>query len=177
MLTAESLQGISKENPALPQELRDKLATLKDKKFDKLEDFVKAVGNAIGAGNLNATLRALILKHSVVSEKPVPPFLPDWSINPKWRDSYNYCTCGWPYNLLLPRGTREGMSFRLAVVLTDWEVDRVGPESCCGSVSFCGALDQYPDKRQMGYPFDRRFDFPISDTIMSNANMAFMISG
>lgn len=173
VLTAESLRGISRENPALPQELLDNLATLKDKKFDQLEEFVKAIGAAVGAGNLNGALRALILKHSVASEKPASPFLPDGSINPKWRDTYNYCTCGWPYNLLLPRGTREGMSFRLAVVLTDWEVDRVGPESCCGSVSFCGALDQYPDKRPMGYPFDRRFEFPISDTIMSNANMAF----
>src|SRR5262249_47879260 len=28
------------------------------------------------------------------------------------------CDCGWPYNLLLPRGTSAGMMFRLMVMLT-----------------------------------------------------------
>ena len=31
----------------------------------------------------------------------------------------NYCDCGWPYTLLLPRGTADGMTFRLAVFCTD----------------------------------------------------------
>jgi hypothetical protein len=67
-----------------------------------------------------------------------------------------YCDCGWPYHLLLPRGTATGMSFRLMVMLTDWRVDRVGADSSCGSLSFCGARDtEYPDSRAMGYPFDR----------------------
>ena len=29
-----------------------------------------------------------------------------------------YCTCGWPYNLLLPRGTSAGMGFRIIAVAT-----------------------------------------------------------
>jgi hypothetical protein len=70
----------------------------------------------------------------------------------------NYCDCGWPYHLLLPRGTRQGMPFRLMVMLTDWLIDRVGADSACGSLSFCGARDaDYPDRRPMGYPFDRPF--------------------
>ena len=70
----------------------------------------------------------------------------------------NYCDCGWPYHLLLPRGTRQGMPFRLMVMLTDWLIDRVGADSACGSLSFCGARDaDYPDSRPMGYPFDRPF--------------------
>ena len=31
----------------------------------------------------------------------------------------NYCDCGWPYTLLLPRSTEDGMTFRLAVFCTD----------------------------------------------------------
>jgi tyrosinase len=68
----------------------------------------------------------------------------------------NYCDCGWPYHLLLPRGTRQGLPFRVMVMMTDWLIDRVGADSACGSLSFCGARDaDYPDNRPMGYPFDR----------------------
>jgi tyrosinase len=66
-----------------------------------------------------------------------------------------YCQCGWPYNLLLPRGTRDGMRCRLLVMLTDASWDK-GVEESCGSMSFCGVRDtRYPDRRNMGYPFDR----------------------
>lgn len=69
----------------------------------------------------------------------------------------NYWECGWPYHLLVPRGTATGMYFRLFAMITDGEIDSVpGPEHC-GSMSFCGARDEYPDQRPMGYPFDRRF--------------------
>lgn len=65
------------------------------------------------------------------------------------------CDCGWPYNLLLPRGTNAGMHFRLLVMITDWNEDRVPNDTTCGSMSYCGAQDRYPDSRGMGYPFDR----------------------
>ena len=86
----------------------------------------------------------------------------------------NYCNCGWPYNLLLPRGTREGMAFRLLVMVTDWEQDRVAHDSACGSLSFCGTRDRYPDRRGMGYPFDRPFsaERSIMQTIVEQDNMA-----
>ncbi|HEX7317613.1 MAG TPA: tyrosinase family protein [Pyrinomonadaceae bacterium] len=84
----------------------------------------------------------------------------------------NYCSCGWPYNLLLPRGTSAGMRFRLLVVLTDWSADQVR-QSTCGSMSFCGARNLYPDARAMGYPFDRRFPGgSIANTIAAQENMA-----
>lgn len=73
---------------------------------------------------------------------------------PRPYDEASYCECGWPYNLLLPRGTREGMPFWLIAVATDWSQDGV-QHSECGSMSFCGAKDRYPDLRPMGYPFDR----------------------
>ncbi|WP_139490948.1 tyrosinase family protein [Brevibacillus dissolubilis] len=69
----------------------------------------------------------------------------------------NYCDCGWPYNLLLPRGTEEGRKYRLMIMLTDWNKDHVSHSSKCGSMSYCGAKEEYPDTRPMGYPFDRMF--------------------
>ena len=72
------------------------------------------------------------------------------------------CDCGWPYNLLLPGGTSQGMNFRLLVMITDYEKERVldetapGETSCEGSMSYCGVKNQmYPDGRAMGYPFAR----------------------
>jgi len=73
----------------------------------------------------------------------------------------NYCDCGWPYHLLLPRGTAAGMTFRVLLLLTDWASDQVRDEKKhkCGSLSFCGARDiDYPDKQEMGYPFNRPID-------------------
>src|SRR6185295_15483563 len=67
-----------------------------------------------------------------------------------------YCDCGWPYNLVLPKGRPgNGMGFRLLVMATDWTKDEVPQGSSCGSLSFCGAKQRYPDLRPMGYPFDR----------------------
>lgn len=88
-------------------------------------------------------------------------------------DDISYCTCGWPYSLLLPRGTREGMRFQLMVMVTDWQLDAVGDDTRCGSMSFCGTReDQYPDKRSMGYPFDRRLPLSIAATVTAQHNMA-----
>lgn len=96
--------------------------------------------------------------------RPVPPI---------GTPNDNYCDCGWPYNLLLPRGTEEGMDFKLFVMLTDWQIDSVGAEKKCGSMSFCGAKDtEYPDKRAMGYPFDRPFSRSFDQIVAGQTNMA-----
>jgi tyrosinase len=76
-----------------------------------------------------------------------------------------YCRCGWPYHLLLPRGTVAGMRFRVLAMLTDWELDRVSGDDDCGSMSFCGARDRYPDRRQMGYPFSRPLPGGVAATL------------
>ena len=171
-LTAESFAKLAKKN--IPEEFLQTLKDgLKDKLFENSGDFRSALYELFGQEETENYIDLLINAAFFENEKPVAPFLPDGTIDPRWQDNYNYCRCGWAYNLLLPRGTEEGMDFRLMVVFTDWDLDKVGPESCCGSVSFCGALDQYPDKRPMGYPFDRPFNFPVTDTIMSNMNMAF----
>lgn len=71
-----------------------------------------------------------------------------------------FCSCGWPEHLLVPRGTYKGMDFQLFVMLTDYAEDHVGGHNgqalCSDAVSYCGAKDsKYPDKRAMGFPFDR----------------------
>jgi Hemocyanin, ig-like domain/Hemocyanin, copper containing domain len=72
-------------------------------------------------------------------------------------DEGSYCDCGWPYTLLLPRGTPAGIEYRLLVMFTDATIDRVEAPTQCGSMSWCGAVDRYPDTRNMGYPFCRPF--------------------
>jgi hypothetical protein len=87
----------------------------------------------------------------------------------------NYCNCGWPFHLLVPRGTPEGMPFRLLVMLTDWNEDRVSHDAHCGSMSFCGVRDAaYPDRRAMGYPFDRPLPrgTTLADVVARQRNMA-----
>nr|WP_250814030.1 tyrosinase family protein [Neorhizobium tomejilense] len=82
------------------------------------------------------------------------------------------CTCGWPYGLLVPRGSATGMLFTLFAMITDNLTDRVGSPKKCGSMSFCGVGDKYPDARPMGYPFDRPLKQPLSQIVAQNANMA-----
>ncbi|KAK3865004.1 hypothetical protein Pcinc_029357 [Petrolisthes cinctipes] len=74
---------------------------------------------------------------------------------------FDFCGCGWPQHLLVPRGKPEGMAYQLFVMITDFEKDKVeqtaSDRRCANGVSFCGILDgKYPDKRPMGFPFDRR---------------------
>lgn len=80
-------------------------------------------------------------------------------------DERSYCDCGWPYTLLLPRGTPEGMPYRLLALCTDAAIDQVERPDHCGSMSYCGAVDRYPDARDMGYPFSRPFEGPAVTAI------------
>nr|CAO98768.1 putative prophenoloxidase [Artemia franciscana] len=75
-----------------------------------------------------------------------------------------FCGCGWPEHMLVPKGSAEGMQFELIVIATDWSKDEVPVKTtnkpCSRGTSYCGVLDdKYPDKRPMGFPFDR----PIED--------------
>ncbi|KAJ1534073.1 Polyphenol oxidase 1 [Nowakowskiella sp. JEL0078] len=78
-----------------------------------------------------------------------------------------YCDCGWPFNMLIPKGSSEGIPFKLSVLATDWNKDNVPTNTGCGSMSFCGAKDKYPDSREMGYPFIRKFEKSVTETIAS----------
>jgi tyrosinase len=86
-----------------------------------------------------------------------------------------WCDCGWPYSLLIPSGASDaqGTPFNLMVAVTDHSKDRE-PDyiQACGSMSYCGALENYPDLRRMGYPFDRPFaGQTITEAIASAPSM------
>ncbi|KAE8573783.1 Putative prophenoloxidase [Halyomorpha halys] len=74
------------------------------------------------------------------------------------------CGCGWPQNMLLCKGTPEGYACQLFVMISDYKKDKVeqkeegeGKSQCYNAVSYCGKRDKlYPDKRPMGFPFDRQ---------------------
>jgi len=114
---------------------------------------------------------------SSVIRKPAakpPEFLPIRKPGEKFDNPVTYCDCGWPYNLLLPKGAAAGMPFRVLVMLTDWTKDNVPATPSCGSMSFCGSKQNYPDDRPMGYPFDRPFapGKNIAATVTAQPNMA-----
>ncbi len=91
------------------------------------------------------------------------------------RRAQPWCDCGWPYTLLLPRGTKGGMKFRLLVMCSDGkDLEMPNPPDCCTSISYCGLQDvEYPDKAAMGYPFDRKFKRKIRDAVEQNDNWAW----
>ncbi|RIB02612.1 Hemocyanin, ig-like domain-containing protein [Gigaspora rosea] len=72
-----------------------------------------------------------------------------------------FCHCGWPYHMILPRGTKgEGTKFKMIVFISDGTNDMVPLYDQCGSTVLCGAekwYDKFPDIRPMGYPFNRPF--------------------
>lgn len=75
---------------------------------------------------------------------------------------FQFCGCGWPQHMLLPKGSTEGTKFNIFVMVSDYNLDHVDqPNSnnvCNDAASFCGLKDQmYPDKRPMGFPFDRPY--------------------
>jgi hypothetical protein len=108
---------------------------------------------------------------SEVVKKPVDQG-PDFFIPSMGTDDPR-CNCGWPYPLLIPRGTAEGIGYSLFAILTDAAIDGFANTKTCGSVSFCGARDTtYMDKREMGYPFHRRWDSSIASTAGSKPQMA-----
>ncbi|MGB7924805.1 MAG: tyrosinase family protein [Pyrinomonadaceae bacterium] len=91
------------------------------------------------------------------------------------REAQPWCDCGWPYTLLLPRGTKKGMDFRLLVMFSSGD-DLTMPDhpDCCTSISYCGLQNLvYPDKTAMGYPFDRKFNGTIEATVKKFDNWAW----
>ncbi|XP_060806548.1 phenoloxidase subunit 2 [Amyelois transitella] len=89
---------------------------------------------------------------------------------------FNFCGCGWPQHMLVPKGSEAGAPYVLFVMLSNYELDKIeqadGKElSCKEASSFCGLRDRkYPDARAMGFPFDRpsRTATNIEDFILPN---------
>ena len=91
--------------------------------MDKFEHVVPAPGRARSSGRCGSP--------SVV-RKPTTPE-PVFVQRPAQTPREQYCRCGWPYHLLLPRGTDAGMPFRLAAIVTDLALDNVSGDDDCGS--------------------------------------------
>lgn len=72
---------------------------------------------------------------------------------------FNFCGCGWPQHMLIPKGTPEGMQAQLFVMISNYDDDKIDQNTegvCNDAGSYCGIKDKlYPDRRSMGYPFDR----------------------
>ncbi|KAG5668817.1 hypothetical protein PVAND_016740 [Polypedilum vanderplanki] len=73
--------------------------------------------------------------------------------------AFNFCGCGWPHHMLIPKGTPQGLQSVLFVMISNYEQDRVQQDlagTCNDAASYCGVRDRlYPDRRAMGFPFDR----------------------
>lgn len=77
---------------------------------------------------------------------------------------YDFCGCGWPHHMLIPMGCPEsdngGFACQLFAMVSNYDDDRVEQSltgSCTNAVAYCGIRDRlYPDKRNMGFPFDRK---------------------
>lgn len=131
--------------------------------------------------NAPAGQRSLICRpdtESSVIKRPAiisPAYVEDVDI-PEGGDgspSDYYCGCGWPYHLLLPKGDDKGRAFALLVIATDGKLDSVPTKPGeCGSMSYCGAKDRYPDERPMGYPFDRSLQMSLVDLVKEQPNFA-----
>ncbi|ODN01429.1 Phenoloxidase subunit 2 [Orchesella cincta] len=76
----------------------------------------------------------------------------------------DFCGCGYPQHLYIPKGNTKGMPFDLFVMVTNYDEDHVPnhpkdleiPETCNSPYIFCGLPKRrYPDARPMGYPWDR----------------------
>nr|BAM76812.1 prophenoloxidase 2 [Mythimna separata] len=92
---------------------------------------------------------------------------------------FNFCGCGWPQHMLVPKGTEAGAAYQLFVMLSNYDLDSVeqedgSPMSCVQASSFCGLRDKkYPDRRAMGFPFDRPSSTAtnIEDFILPNMGL------
>jgi tyrosinase len=126
---------------ALTDEVEDRRMWIEVDKFDR--QLTKGI-NLIGRPD---ALSAVIKRKGV--DAP--------GANPPGDGTDPWCDCGWPYTLLLPSGGTAGTRFTLAAILTDWSKDTLGQPKTCGSMSYCGARESYPDQQPMGYPFHRPF--------------------
>ena len=45
--------------------------------------------------------------------------------NTSQSDASNYCGCGWPEHMLMPKGDKHGFLMDLFVMITDYQIDQV----------------------------------------------------
>lgn len=65
-------------------------------------------------------------------------------MNPMVQYATRFCGCGWPHNLLIPRGKPEGMPCTLLVMVSDYELDKVGDNLYMNINTGCSNEMYYP---------------------------------
>lgn len=45
--------------------------------------------------------------------------------DPNQQDAFNFCGCGWPQHMLIPRGSETGFSAEIFVMISNFDGDRV----------------------------------------------------
>jgi len=90
--------------------------------------------------------------------------------------NFNWARCGYPRDMALPRGTRNGMSFQLVFIvspLLPQDRARVGDwQRSQEAWGWCGFRDGQrglPCSRPLGFPFDRHISVPDITNGRSNA--------
>lgn len=88
-----------------------------------------------------------------------------------------YCGCGWPEHLLLPKGTINGARYYIFVMISNYDDDKIDQlddfRKCDDGASFCGLKDRkYPDKRSMGFPFDRPFKISSANNLKDHGDLS-----
>lgn len=85
-------------------------------------------------------------------------------------------------HISVPRGSPEsdngGFACQLFAMVSNYDDDHVEQDltgSCANAVAYCGIRDRlYPDKRNMGFPFDRKAtknDGSIREFLLPNMNV------
>nr|CAC04149.1 phenoloxidase II [Pimpla hypochondriaca] len=81
-----------------------------------------------------------------------------------------FCGCGWPQYMLVPKGTELGLDMDLFVMISDDDADISQWDPATGfkaASTMCGLRNRmYPDPRAMGFPFDR----PLPDDVRTLQN-------
>jgi hypothetical protein len=135
----------------------------------EMDKFVVSLGPKESAVVMRASDQSSVVRKPALRPRDLTP---KDEPNPL-TDASPWCDCGWPYTLLLPRGTNAGAEYRLFAMLSagsDLSVNEHEDE--CTSVSYCGVKDDvYPDKRDMGYPFARPLDGSFQELVRKNPNM------
>lgn len=84
--------------------------------------------------------------------------------------------------MLVPRGAPEsdngGLACQLFAMVSNFDDDHVEQDltgTCSNAMAYCGIRDRlYPDKRNMGFPFDRKAtknDGCLKEFLLPNMNM------
>jgi len=82
---------------------------------------------------------------------------------PDYENPKDYRHCGYPHHLLIPKGTPEGMRFKMFVIVTKDQKLSSSQKKKYPGLALCGVeRGIFPDKETMGFPFDRKVNFGLN---------------